>query len=110
MDIKIDWSGKGLHYGFLYYLMKETQWEWEKYEAEGTVFGSANKTDVQNFSIIFPPSQIISHFNEAVLPLDQMIKNNESQSRTHTTTCDTLLLKLLSGKIRVKDAENIFEL
>ena len=95
----------GQHYGFLYYLMKETQWGWEKYAAEGTVFGSATKKDVQNFSTILPPTQTISRFNEAVFSIDQMISNNEIQSRTLAAIRDALLPKLLSGEIRVKDTE-----
>ena len=100
---------KGQHYGFLYYLMKETQWEWAKFEAVGTVFGAASKTDVQNFSAIFPPSQIISRFNEVVFPFDQKIMNNETQSLTVATIRDTLLPKLLSGEIRVKDAAKLVD-
>lgn len=100
---------KGQHYGFLYYLMKETQWEWEKFEAEGTVFGSATKTDVQNFPVIFPPTQIISCFNEVILPSDQMIKNNETHSRTLASIRDALLPKLFLGEIRIKDAERFVE-
>ncbi len=99
----------GQHYGFLYYLMKETQWEWEKYEAEGTVFGSATKTDIQKFSIIIPPVELISSFNNTVFSLDETIKNNETQSRTLASIRDALLPKLLSGEIRVKDAERFAE-
>lgn len=100
---------KGQHYGFLYYLMKETQGRWERYEAEGTVFGSATKMDVQNFSIIVPSIKAISGFNKVVFPMDKTIKNNEMQSRTLASIRDALLPKLLSGEIRVKDAERFVE-
>jgi len=94
---------KGQHYGFLYYLMKETQEDWKKFEAEGTVFGSVTKTDVQNFSIIIPQTEVILRFNEVVFPMDETIKNNEMQSLTLASIRDTLLPKLLSGEIRAKD-------
>src|SRR3989338_2893979 len=100
---------KGQHYGFLYYLMKETQEDWKKFEAEGTVFGSVTKTDVQNFSIIIPQTEVILRFNEVVFPMDETIKNNEMQSLTLASILDTLLPKLLSGEIRVKDAERFVE-
>lgn len=100
---------KGQHYGFLYYLMKETQEDWKKFEAEGTVFGSVTKTDVQNFSIIIPQTEVILRFNEVVFPMDETIKNNEMQSLTLASIRDTLLPKLLSGEIRVKDAERFVE-
>lgn len=100
---------KGQRYGFLYYLMKETQGGWERYEAEGTVFGSATKIDVQNFSIIVPLIKAISGFNKVVFPMDETIKNNEMQSLTLASIRDALLPKLLSGEIRVKDAERFME-
>jgi type I restriction enzyme S subunit len=100
---------KGQHYGFLYYLMKETQWGWQKFEAEGTVFCSATKTDVQSFAVVFPPPQTLSRFNEMVLPLDKMIRNNEEQTCFLATIRDALMPKLLSGEIRVKDAERFVE-
>jgi type I restriction enzyme S subunit len=98
---------KGQHYGFLYYLMKETQWSWKKYEDEGTVFGSATKSDVQKFSVIIPPTETILNFNNVVFPMDETIKNNEIQSRTLASIRDALLPKLLSGEIRVKEVEKI---
>lgn len=100
---------KGQHYGFLYYVMKESRWNWEKFEAEGTVFGAVTKTDVQKFSVKFPPTEIISRFNQVVFPIDQMIKNNDSQSLTLASIRDALLPKLLSGDIRVGDAERFVE-
>ncbi len=100
---------KGQHYGFLYYLMKETQVGWEKHEAEGTVFGSATKTDVQNFSVIVPTAEVISRFNEVVFSMDEAIKSNEMQPLTLSSIRDALLPKLLSGEIRVKDTERFLQ-
>jgi type I restriction enzyme S subunit len=44
-----------------------------------------------------------------VFPIDETIKNNETQSRTLASIRDALLPKLLSGEIRVKDAERFVE-
>lgn len=42
-------------------------------------------------------------------PMDETIKNNEIQSRTLASIRDALLPKLLSGEIRVKEAEKFVE-
>jgi hypothetical protein len=42
--------------------------------------------------------------------MDETIKYNEMQSLTFAATRDALLLKLLSGEIRGKEAENSLKL
>ena len=94
---------------YTYYTMQSLQEVFSRYEAEGTVFGSINKTDFQTLSHLRPPNEIIEVFERLVYPLDQSIENNENESRTLTQTRDTLLPKLLSGEIRVDDADEMLE-
>jgi type I restriction enzyme S subunit len=97
------------HGSFLYYLLKETKRGWEKFEAEGTVFGSVSKDDVHNFQVTIPAAVCINQYNKLVEPLDRQIELNEEQSQVLTMTRDALLPKLLSGEIRVGEAERIAE-
>ncbi len=92
---------KGKHNGFLYYLLLATKSGWETFEAEGTVFGAANKTDVHDFTIVIPPKPLIEKFASIVEPMDVAIRNSEKESRTLTGLRDFLLPRLMSGKIRV---------
>ena len=94
---------------YTYYAMRFLREDFSRYEAEGTVFGSINKTDFQTLSQLRPCNKIIEAFESFIYPLDQSIENNENQSRTLAQIRDALLPKLLSGEIRVDDAAEILE-
>jgi len=91
----------GTQHGYLYYLLRATQSGWNEFEAEGTVFGSANKSDVQGFKVVIPPNKSKEQFASLIKSLDDQIINNEKQSRALISIRDTLLPKLMSGELRV---------
>jgi len=62
-----------------------------------------------NYWLAGPPKSIADRFDQKVWPWFQMIKANDDESHTIATIRDTLLPKLLSGEIRVKDAEKFIE-
>ena len=90
------------HSGFLYYLLQVTQSGWEKFEAEGTVFGSVSRKDIDKFKVIVPSLDSINSFGVLVEPMDARIKLNEQEMSTLAATRDALLPKLMSGGVRVK--------
>jgi type I restriction enzyme S subunit len=92
---------KERHSGFLYYLLRATQSGWEKFEAEGTVFGSVTKSDVHDFKVVIPPKLLREGFASLIGPTDEAISNNEKQSRVLTGIRGSLLPRLMSGQIRV---------
>jgi type I restriction enzyme S subunit len=92
---------------YTYYTMQFLEEDFKQFEAGGTVFGSINKTDFQNLKVVIPPSAIVEKFEEICFPIDQMIENNEKESRTLASLRDGLLPKLMRGKVRVKDVEKI---
>jgi type I restriction enzyme S subunit len=92
---------KWKHNGFLYYLLLGTRSGWEKYESEGTVFGSATKQDVHDFKIVIPAENLRDQFGELIEPLDKRILLNERESHNLTMIRDSLLPRLMSGKTRV---------
>jgi len=94
-----------MHGGFLYYLLLATQAQWEKYNAEGTVFGSVSKDDVQKFPITIPDWNLIQQFNQIIRSTDLRIALNHYQSRTLAALRDTLLPRLLSGELRARAVE-----
>ena len=55
--------------------------------------------------VISPPDKIKKQFEQSAVPLFKKIKLNLSESQTLAELRDTLLPKLMSGEIRVKDAE-----
>jgi type I restriction enzyme S subunit len=76
-----------------------------RFEAEGTVFGSIGKKDFHAIPCVIPPRIVVSAFERLCSALDSRIETNERESRTLASLRDALLPKLISGKLRVKDAE-----
>jgi type I restriction enzyme S subunit len=94
---------------FTYYAMKSLRDKFEEFEAEGTVFGSISKDGFASLCCVAPSTAVVEKFEKLVFPLDQAIENIENQSETLGTVRDTLLPKLISGEIRVKDVEKEVE-
>lgn len=86
---------------YTYYTMQLLEEDFKQFEAGGTVFGSINKTDFQNLKVVIPPSAIVEKFEEICFPIDQMIENNEKESRTLASLRDGLLPKLMRGEVRI---------
>ena len=90
---------------FTYYSMHHLAGHFEKFEAEGTVFGAINKKDFERLPFINPSPEILTIFDQIVSPLDNRIENNERQSSVIASLRNALLPKLISGELLVKDAE-----
>jgi type I restriction enzyme S subunit len=63
------------------------------------------KQDIDRFRFVCPPGEILTRFNAAAEPWYRQIVHNRAESRTLSALRDTLLPKLLSGELRVKDSE-----
>jgi type I restriction enzyme S subunit len=87
---------------YTYYAMKFLEEVFARFEAEGTVFGSINKADFHNLEIGIPTTEQVERFEKTCYPIDQMIENNEKESRTLARLRDALLPKLMRGEVRVK--------
>ena len=94
---------------FTYYLVWAIQQEIQQYEHTGTVFGAINKEQFKALKTVEPKLAAVDLFETFVLPLDERIRLNVSESRTLAGLRDTLLPKLISGELRVRkeDIENI---
>jgi len=92
---------------FTYYSMHYLGDYFGEFEAEGTVFGSINKKDFERLSFIVPSPEVLTAFDRVVSPLDDRIETNERQASILAALRDTLLPRLISGELRVPDAERI---
>jgi type I restriction enzyme S subunit len=54
---------------------------------------------------VLSPAQLLLKFEDYMHNLSVRVQRNNEESRTLTALRDTLLPKLISGEIRVKDAE-----
>lgn len=73
----------------------------------GTKMPRARWADMARYPVLVPPEPVAQAFTDQVKPLVDMIATNVLQSRTLAALRDALLPKLLSGEIRVKEAEKI---
>jgi len=65
---------------------------------------------LRNFPIVKPSNQVLERLSEYVAGYFELIGTNERQSETLAATRDLLLPKLMSGEIRIKDAEKVVEM
>ena len=75
----------------------------------GTKMPRTNWSDMKAYKIVLPPKNIAEHFNKIVQGMVEAIQSNIIQSHTHISIRDTLLPKLLSGELRVKEADKYAE-
>ena len=98
----------GCH-SYTYYFVHSLKPFFERFEAEGTVFGAITRKDFSLIKCVMPPTELIEQFESLCKPVDEMIERNECEIRTLATLRDVLLPKLISGQIRIKDAEKFVE-
>ncbi|MCL4496506.1 MAG: restriction endonuclease subunit S [Deltaproteobacteria bacterium] len=69
--------------------------------SKGTKMPIIGKDDILDYTTSIPPKGILDRFNTIIISLVEQIKNNISQIQTLSALRDSLLPKLISGKIRV---------
>lgn len=94
---------------FTFYMIRDLRSQFDMFDSEGTVFGSINKKDFQSLRVVEPSNEVLSAFDEISSSLDQRVIDNEEQIRTLTTLRDTLLPRLISGQLRLPEAEAMVE-
>jgi Type I restriction modification DNA specificity domain. len=93
-----------------------THWIYEHLEnfrhiaaSKATTMGHIQRVHLTAAKVICPQTNLMNFMSELVAPLlDKAIKNS-IESRTLAELRDRLLPKLMSGQIRVKDAEKLVE-
>ncbi len=73
--------------------------------ANGTTFMEISKANFRPIPAIVPTPEVLMQFSAVVGPWWRQIVHNVRESRTLAALRDTLLPKLLSGELRVKEAE-----
>jgi type I restriction enzyme S subunit len=74
--------------------------------AHGSVFDTITRDTLAGISVVVPPAIYIKNFNNYINPFLERIKSALFETRTITALRDSLLPKLISGELRVKDAEH----
>jgi type I restriction enzyme S subunit len=89
------------HPSTLYYAMRSSSSAWDKFQGEGTVFASVNKTDVHGAEIRWVGDGALFELEDKLRAIDARIESLESETQRLTALRDTLLPELLSGRMRV---------
>ncbi len=92
---------------YTYQAMRNLEGIFDRFEAEGTVFGAIGKKDFHAIACVLPPRRLVIDFEAILSAADTRLEIAEHESQTLVALRDTLLPKLISGELRVKDAERI---
>ena len=94
---------------FTYHAAWSVQDQLKQFEHTGTVFGAINKKQFEALRVVEPGRDLIRAYEDKAGSLDDEIRNNIEESRTLAQLRDTLLPKLISGQLRITDAEKFME-
>lgn len=78
-----------------------------KGRANGTTFMEISKSNFRPLPVLVPPQPLLDEFQKQVESLYRRIVSNLQESQTLAALRDALLPKLLSGELRVPQAEQI---
>ena len=96
---------KNNHQSFVLYTMFSLKKQLDVFNGEGTVFGSINRNSLNEMPIIIPSSEKLDEFETLVAPMDASIHNNYDEICHLEKLRDSLLPKLMSGKLDVSDID-----
>lgn len=77
--------------------------------ANGSTFLELSRTNFKRMPVRLAAADVIAQFHEKVDPLHSKAAASEKESSTLRELRDTLLPRLMSGKIRVREAERVVE-
>lgn len=92
------------YYLFLYFRQRHVQFE-IKNKSVGTTIPHLKKTDLLKFTVLIPQIEQTNEFTKRIASHFEQMNQNRLENQTLTALRDTLLPKLISGEVRVKDAE-----
>ena len=99
-------SSKYIGNFFIYFLLRKSISHLES-NAHGSVFSTITRSTFETIYSDYPTESLCIAFEESVFPLMEKIKKNVLEVNTLSFLRDTLLPKLISGELRVPDAEKM---
>ncbi len=91
-------------FSYLYLLMRETVGDLQQ-RTHGSVFDTITRTTFDSLSVVVPLGVIIDQFEATVSPVFDLLLTLLRESAKLARMRDYLLPKLLSGEVRVGEAE-----
>ena len=85
------------------------QLEFEENTQVGTTVSHLGKKELDKFTALNPGKELLFEYSKATTPLLERLVSNHVALKTLTRLRDTLLPKLISGELRVSEAEQLTE-
>jgi len=100
-------SPKVVHNTAFVYLAatQDTSIEHLAHVADGGAYPAVRPDVVSALGCVVPPAAILRAFNAVACPLLEKVAANQQQAQTLATLRDTLLPRLISGQLRLPEAE-----
>lgn len=89
----------------VYYALRASEETWAPFQQEGTVFGSINKGDLSKARLPWPDHSQADELERLLAAVDDKIHSLNSEIEYLIALRDTLLPELLSGRIRLPEAQ-----
>ena len=80
-----------------------------KSRMSGTTQSYLTLKTLRTIPTILPDAKVLSSYNDAIGPIYQKVASNIRESNTISAIRDTLLPKLISGELPIKNAEKFLE-
>jgi type I restriction enzyme S subunit len=77
--------------------------------SKATTMGHIQREHLRLAKCVMPPHEVIEPMTRVLAPLVDRTVHNSLEKHTLTATRDLLLPKLMSGEIRLSDAEAVLE-
>lgn len=78
-------------------------------DGHGGAYPAVRPAEVSDTRVVIPPDDVIDVFANVTSPLRARIEFNKSENKTLAQTRDLLLPRLMSGELRVAEAERLVE-
>jgi type I restriction enzyme S subunit len=108
--VKLSLSSDSLEVAYLYHALLTNEYRaYCRAHAIGTTNLSLSREDLFAYPLTIPPKAALSRFSGFESALSARQENNDAQSRTLDELRTLLLPRLLSGELRIRDAEREIE-
>ncbi len=92
--------------GFVFATVRQAEFKaYAESQSHGSAQANVSGADLMKFTVVVPSAQVLNTFNQLVGKLIEKILANFEQAKTLTNLRDTLLPRLISGQLRIADAE-----
>jgi type I restriction enzyme S subunit len=98
---------KDAGYQYTYCLL--SQYDYHSLGSTSSIATAVNSQMLRDMPLVIPPEVIIRAFCDASTPIFSSIKRGQRETRCLSDIRDTLLPKLISGELRIPDAEKLLE-